>query len=174
VRLAAHDLHFTFVRGANRLKGFDASGALLLNVECRNRTVRDGTYSHWGNCPPGTFLLGDPATRHTPAFGKWFVPLLDWQECRAMAAYRRSGIGIHGGGSGLVDPFALNQSPPWVVTHGCLRLRNSDLDEVVHYIHRSQGVGGACYITVQAPVPGAADADDDYLEVPEDQLAPGE
>ncbi len=174
MRLAAHDLHFTFARGDNKLKGFDASGTLLLNVECRNRAVRDGTYSHWGNCPPGTFLLGDPATRHTPAFGRWFIALLDWQECRAMAAYRRSGIGIHGGGSGLSDPFAPHQSPPFVITRGCLRLVNADLDEVVHYIHRSQGVGGACYITVQAPVPGAADADDDYLEVPEDQLAPGE
>lgn len=173
MRLAAHDLHFTFARGANRLKGFDAAGVELVNVECRNRTINNG-YGHWGWAPPGTFLLGDPATKHTPAFGRWFVAMLDWQECRAMAAYRRSGIGLHGGGSGLPDPFAPRQSPPFVVTHGCLRLVNQDLDEVVHYIHRSQGVGGACYLTVQAPVPGACDEGDDYLEVPEDQLAPGE
>ena len=67
MRLAAHDLHFTFARGDNKLKGFDAGGALLLNVECRNRTINPG-YGHWGACPPGTFLLGDPATRHTPSF----------------------------------------------------------------------------------------------------------
>lgn len=175
MKLSAHDLHFLFSRTTNRLKAFDAKGRQLLDVECRNRTVRDGQLGHWGNCPPGCFLLDEPRPKNAAAFGTWFVGLKDWEECRAMAAYRRSGIGLHGGGSGLPNPFAPRQSPPFIPTHGCLRTANIDLAEVVHLIRGSQGVGGQCYITVEKPVPGMMnDALDDYLDVPEEQLAPDE
>jgi len=173
--LGPHDLHFTFSRFSNRLKGFDHTGKLLINVEARNRTTRDGQLYHDGNCPAGVFLLGEPVPKHQAAFGPWFVGLNDWAECHVMRAYRRSGIGIHGGGSGLPDPFAPHQSPPWIVTHGCIRLINQDLEEVVHLIRSSHGAGGKCYLTVDPPVPGAAaEPEDDYLPVDEDSLAPGE
>jgi hypothetical protein len=100
----------------------------------------------------------------------------DWAECQAMHAYRREGIGLHGGGSGLPNPMASHQSPPFVVTHGCLRLVNFDLEAVVKKVQASQKRGGMAYITVEEPVPGAptAEAEDDYLDVPVEELAPGE
>ena len=39
---------------------------------------------------------------------------------------------IHGGGSGLADPFAPYQG--WVPTYGCLRMQNADGEEVSRWI----------------------------------------
>ncbi len=176
MRLAKSDLHAVYSRSTNRLKLFESQGILLLSIECRNKTVRDdGNYGHWSPCPPGTFLLGQPALANTVPFGKWFVSMNDWSGCQAMKAYRRSGIGLHGGGSGLSQPFAPYQSPPWVITHGCLRCRNRDLETVVREVKEAQAHGGKCYITVEAPMPGSPmSLEDDYLDIPIDQLAPGE
>ena len=179
-KLRKQDLHLIFYPSTNRLKTFDGKGVMLLNIEARNRTVRNGQYDHWGNCPPGMFLLSEPVMANTPPFGKWFVRLNDWKGCTAMAAYRRSGIGIHGGGSGLPDSFAAHQG--WVVTHGCIRAQNGELETLVKLLGKAQASAGKCYITVEPlPQPGAAPAaaeeegsDEEYVDVPISELAPGE
>lgn len=175
MNLSKRDLHFIYSRSTNRLKAFDYRGGQLLDVECRNRTVNDGTLARWGNCPPGTFVLEPPVPKNTVPFGAWFIGLADWAECHEMSVHGRSGIGIHGGGTGLSNPFAPQQSPPWVPTHGCLRVCNQDLAAIVHWVRWSQQQGGTAYITVEAPAPAAAiDGEDDYLDVSEDQLFPDE
>ena len=116
--------------------------------------------------PPGEFLLGNPSRRGTVPFGDWFIPLLDYGAHHAMRDHRRSGIGLHGGGSGLTHPFAPQQSPPWVPTHGCWRLLNRDLARLVTLLERCSEDGGVCYATVVVALPGApADMLDDWAPV---------
>ncbi|MGH3578857.1 MAG: L,D-transpeptidase family protein, partial [Mycobacterium sp.] len=45
----------------------------------------------------------------------------------------RHGIGIHGGGTGLEDPYADEQG--WVKTHGCFRVQNQDLRSLCAELH---------------------------------------
>lgn len=46
------------------------------------------------------------------------------------------GRGIHGGGSGLSDPFAPRQADDegWVPTYGCLRMNNEDVEELANMV----------------------------------------
>jgi hypothetical protein len=176
MKLRKQDLHLVFYPSTNRLKTFDGQGVLLLNIEARNRTVaNENRYGHWGPCPPGSFLLSEPVIANTPPFGKWFIRLNDWSGCKAMAANRRSGIGIHGGGSGLPDPFAAHQG--FVITHGCLRCLNGDLDTLARMILKAQASAGKCYITVEPISPEAplnVEEEEPYVDVPVSELAPGE
>lgn len=174
MRLEPRDLHLVFAPAGNVLKVFDAKGGQLFACAAHNRTVRDGQYSHWGNAPPGLYRLARPVSKGTAPFGPWFVGLEDFGEHRSFADHGRSGIGIHGGGSGLGQPLAPHQSPPWVPTHGCLRLLNVDLIELVHLVKGAQGQGGVCYIDVLSLPKFPAAAPDDYLPIEEDQLDPDE
>jgi hypothetical protein len=48
-------------------------------------------------------------------------------------------MGLHGGGTGLEDPFAALQG--WVKTQGCIRVQNKDLEEIVKFIQRDIASG---------------------------------
>lgn len=122
--------HLVFSPG--KLKVFNSlTHSLLFMCQCRNNAVNAG-FGHWGSCPPGTYKLGAPQRLTPPEvpFGSWFIPLLDvhglWKKDG------RDGIGIHGGGSGLRDPFAPRQG--WVITEGCFRAQNEDLDRLAALI----------------------------------------
>src|SRR5438445_2195570 len=116
--LKPNDLHVTLDAASRRLKVFRHDGKLLLECEARNKTTKnDGNYGFDSPCPPGEYLLGHPIPRDTVPFGFWFIPILDYYENHVMHDHGRNGIGIHGGGSGLSQPFASFQG--WVVTHGC-------------------------------------------------------
>src|SRR5712691_463173 len=140
------DLHLIFTAREETLALYSASGTLLLRHEARNKTVRDGQYGHDGNCPPGDFALLPPRHENTPAFGKWFVPIIDAAPHGPMARYGRAGIGIHGGGSGLHDPFAPWQG--WVVTEGCIRCLNADLEQIVILLNGCFAAGAHAWLTV--------------------------
>jgi len=172
MNIKPHDYHMILNAQARSLKLFDATGKEVFQCEARNRTVNNGQWGHWGNCPPGEYVLGKPVFKDTVPFGRWFIPLLDYGDHHTMAKFGRSGIGIHGGGSGLARPMAPRQSPPWVVTHGCFRILNLSLAELEQKVAGCQANGGTVYVTVVADVPGAVVEADDWLldtELAEDE-----
>jgi L,D-transpeptidase catalytic domain len=144
--LRLHDLHLLMDDTANRLKVFRADGSLAMRCEARNATVRSGQFGRWGPCPRGEFGLGRPRRVHKPALGNWAIPLYDLEAGGALARFHRVGVLIHGGGSGLADPYAPAQG--WTVTHGCLRLQNRELAQLVALVQQAQQAGGRCTITV--------------------------
>lgn len=175
MNLQPHDLHVILDRTARTGRVFDHVGTLLLACEARNRTVNDGApvNQRWAPCPPGVFRLGAPIPKNTAPFGAWFLPLEDWDAYHTIRGNGRVGIGIHGGGSGLPDPFAAHQG--WVVTHGCWRLQNDDLRILAGQVQAAQKVKGMAYVTVVWPFGTApATMPDDWADVPEDGLAEDE
>jgi hypothetical protein len=169
--LSFHDLHMELDRATRLLKMWNVHHHEVMHCEARNRTVVDGQYGHNGNCPPGEFLLGAPVARGTVAFGAYFMALLDYPPHKAMAEWGRSGIGIHGGGTGLPFPFADRQG--WQITHGCWRLQNDDLWRLVRRVQVAHLAGGKVFGTVIDPaVTPAAEEKDDWAPVV--NLAPDE
>ncbi len=140
------DLHFVYSHVDNRLACWNSAHELIWKAECHNSTVADGQYGHFGNCPPGEFLLGSPEPVHEAPFGWFKTPVLDYGDHHVMVHWGRGGILVHGGGSGLADSFAPEQG--WMETHGCLRLQNSNNDEFVGLVLSAQAGGGRCYLTV--------------------------
>lgn len=144
--LNQHDLHFVFSDTQNRVQCWNADHTLIWQNEMRNSTVNNGTFGHFGNCPRGEFLLGMTLKENSAPFGFWFTPVLDYGDHHAMKALGRSGIGVHGGGSGLANWRLPMQG--WIQTHGCLRLQNAANEEFVKLVHDSHAAGGVCYLTV--------------------------
>jgi hypothetical protein len=125
-------LHFVFNRATERLKGYAVDGTLAWEAPCHNETVNPG-FGHYGECPPGDYHLAFPEIIDPPEvpYGSWFIPLVDVDGLWIKDA--RSGIGVHGGGSGLPSPFAAKQG--WQITEGCFRLQNEDLTHFVALVH---------------------------------------
>lgn len=144
--MTPNDRHLLFDDDRNRAKLFDSDGHLLWACPMQNSTVNQGSFGHNGNCPRGEFRLGDSIDLHSPAFGYHFTPVEDYGEHREMARWGRSGIGIHGGGTGLPDPFADRQG--WMRTHGCLRVQNRDNARLVSENRSVRHAGGVIYLTV--------------------------
>jgi hypothetical protein len=138
--------HLIFSSDTQRAKLFADDGQQKASWEMHDAAVNPG-FGRWGRCPRGVYTLGDPRPEDTPPFGWWFIPVL--------GVPNRVGIGIHGGGSGLVNPLAAEQSPPWIWTHGCLRMRNCDLGmqtpEPGTLVHYRQTISGVWKLTVEGP-----------------------
>lgn len=109
---------------------------------CHDVGVKDGTlpdpYGHDCKCPPGLYFVGAPQTLNPPeaAYGFHFTPLYDAPPDFAFAQHGRAGIGVHGGGSDLPNPFAPQQGWEW--TFGCLRLQNADNQTFVEFVRYVQ------------------------------------
>jgi hypothetical protein len=146
MNLQPHDLHLVFNPKTNHLAIWDANHHQVLACEAHNRTVADGQLGHFGNCPAGEFLLGEPIVKNTVPFGPFFIPVLDYLNHHTMRDFHREGIGIHGGGSGLPHPFMGRQG--WVETEGCIRVQNVDLGSIVTLVRIAQKKTGKCYLTV--------------------------
>jgi hypothetical protein len=147
LELQAGDLHLVFDDTGNLCKVFrKGDGSRLFACPMKNTTVRKGFKRH-GWCPRGDYLLGAPTDVHLIPFGKHFTPLFDLDSKGPMHTNGRRGIGIHGGGSGLRDPFADVQG--WQITEGCLRVQNGDNAQLVALIRRAQANGRKAYLTVQ-------------------------
>lgn len=121
-------------------KLYAASGKFLGAFPMRGEGVEGGfAYSGrplWtvrnSDTPPGEWRFSAVekiSSRHDVdiPYGRMFV----YMEPISGEAKRvnRPGIGAHGGGSGLWDPFADRQG--WVITHGCLRYQNIDLETII-------------------------------------------
>jgi len=114
-----------FEAGNNRLTIFSNEGDFLGQYDARNLVTRGSK----GEFPPGIYDFGEPRgprgeTR--PDTGNWFIPILN--------VHGRIEMGLHGGGSGLKDPFATNQG--WVETQGCIRVQNQALEEIASFIQQ--------------------------------------
>lgn len=140
------NLHFVFYNRGTTLKVFTYKGEQIYRCRCKNDTFGLG-FLHWGACPRGTFRLGRTVYVNGPAFGKYFIPLYDLESTGPMHKFKRTGIGIHGGGSRLANPFKAYQT--LLKTHGCLRVSNYDLEVLVRLIHNSRAKGRVSYITVK-------------------------
>jgi hypothetical protein len=129
--------HFEFSFRQHSLKGFDAeTHDEVFQCEAHGESVECPTldplfFGHYGLCPIGDYMLGTPR-RNNPgddeyiAEGSWFIPILDVHDLWVPDG--RSGLGIHGGGTGLADPFLPEQG--WALTLGCIRLQNADLQRL--------------------------------------------
>nr|DAE03276.1 MAG TPA: putative carnitine operon oxidoreductase caia, putative carnitine operon oxidoreductase [Siphoviridae sp. ctwzt2]DAP75847.1 MAG TPA: putative carnitine operon oxidoreductase [Caudoviricetes sp.] len=112
-------MQLQFIRSKQRLYTMNDYGQVIKPYECRSdfvpgyndqdqprESLPNGNY--WCKAELGYF--GDP-------YGTFYITTGD---CRARD--------IHGGGSGLPDPYAPHQG--WVPTLGCLRMQNADGEEV--------------------------------------------
>jgi hypothetical protein len=140
------NLHFVFSSKAKKLKVYNYRGELFYQCRCCNETYNLG-FLHWGQCPKGTFRLGRAVVADLPAFGPYFIPLYDLSPTGPMHRHGRHGIGLHGGGSRLCQPFAEFQE--LLRTHGCLRVTNHDVKLLVKFVHKARKKGRVSYITVQ-------------------------
>ena len=133
---------------ANRLSVTARDGKLLLVAEARNSATRPGQFFRHGPCPRGTFRLGKPVRTVLKAFGPWFIPVTDLPGVTGpMARFKRAGIGIHGGGSGLRNPLALLQG--WVNTHGCIRVQNAVCHQIAALVQTAQSNGEPVHLQVR-------------------------
>ena len=149
----------------------DTAPVLRHTIEAHDVGVNDGTladpYGFECKCPPGTFSVGVPepcatrnadgtVTRHNandPAYGCFFTLLSDKGPDGPMAQHHRAGIGVHGGGTNLPDPFALKQG--WLETDGCIRLQNEDNEQTwVPFVKYILDGGGTVDLTVTGTDPG--------------------
>lgn len=134
------DFHLVCNLSKRQAKLFNAEGKLLTKVACRGEGV-NGEFKWTGtpywkaqgsDTPPGTWswdLVERITTRNSAdvPYGRMFI----YMTPKSGEALRlsRPGIGSHGGGSGLSNPFGDYQG--WVVTHGCIRFQNKDLENLV-------------------------------------------
>lgn len=142
------ELHLRFDDTANRCTVYQqmvGTQVVRMTCEMRNEAVRRW-FGKWGWCPRGTYLVGSPSRVNGAAFGEWFTPLFDTAPDGPMHKEGRSGIGIHGGGTGLPDPFAPNQG--WKPTHGCLRVQNIDNTALAMLVRSAQQKGYLAFLTV--------------------------
>lgn len=122
-----------------------------IGVNDQNIGVGQDEYGHLCKCPPGTnYILGTPQHLVPPeaAYGFYFTPIND-DPAGDMRLHGRAGIGIHGGGSDLPDPFAPSQGWEW--TFGCLRLQNEDNAVFVNSVNWVQHNGGTVFLDVVWP-----------------------
>ena len=100
----------------NRMVFFD--GENFYDYEARNRVTSDKT-----PIEPG-FKSKDvqpyPFVGPKPRFGPG--------DCTYIETWHPNGKDIHGGGSGLPDPYAPRQG--WIPTQGCIRMQNEDVDDL--------------------------------------------
>lgn len=87
-----------------------------------------------GDTPPGRYRLGDihripENDPQAQAFGPLAIDLIEMEGQETKNG--RAGIMIHGGGSGLENAYS-SPRQGWVVTHGCVRCQNEDVQKIVY------------------------------------------
>lgn len=118
-----------FQRSKQRLFAMDENYRALNSWECRDSFVKG--YNAYGDprgsLPDGVYYnVSAEVTNgaYGPAYGNFYITSGDPR-----------GRDIHGGGSGLPDPYADYQG--WVPTYGCLRMQNADGVELSRMIINS-------------------------------------
>ncbi len=143
------DLYLDFDPNAKRLIA-TRRGQVFLVCEARNDVVRPGQLGRWGHCPPGWFRVGPPVNTGTsPKFGPHFLRLSDASRNGPMSRFRRDGIGIHGGGTGLPGA-GTRPNQGWRSTLGCIRLQNADVRSLVFLVEWTRRGNGRVWIRVGA------------------------
>ncbi len=151
--IGLNDIHIVANLASGLAKCYVAGGDLRWVVPVRGDGSDGPGYNpdvHGGDTPPGLYEVtgveripaDDP---QAASFGAWYLWLAEQEGQESSRG--RSGIGWHGGGSGLPNPLAPRQG--WQVTHGCLRSQNEDLEKIivpsVSYVLRR---GGRVWLSV--------------------------
>lgn len=141
------DYHLIFNAQTKTVKAYQfGKGSLIWEKPalCDGQDPR--WWVHAGDTPPGVYYLGavydDKAngTMERP-YGWIFFDLVD---CEGREdGNGRSGVGLHGGGSPLADPYAAYQ--PLVPTYGCIRMHNADLYHAVLPLYKKGKVWLSVY-----------------------------
>lgn len=143
------DLYLDFDPNARRLIA-TRRGQVFLVCEARNDVVRPGQFGRWGHCPPGWFRVGPPVnTGNSPKFGPHFLRLSDVPGGGPMARFRRDGIGIHGGGTGLPGA-GTRDFQGWRPTLGCIRMSNYHVKALAYLVRWTREGDGRVWIRVGA------------------------
>jgi len=142
------DVHIVVNGEAKTLEVYKRDGRKVFSCEARCF----GQHPDWtttnGDTPPGLYKAGKIFdTRGEAAYGNYCIDLIDLEGQET--GNGRGGISVHGGGSGLANPFELRQG--WQATHGCIRLQNEDNEKVVEIIHNVQRLGFTAYLQVYYP-----------------------
>lgn len=133
------DYHLVMSDRTEEIKAFDYTGKLLWKAPALAKGVNGDDWRHVGaDTPPGIYRLGtvyrDIETGNLdPAYGWYTFDMEDLEDQET--GIGRSGICLHGGGSGCPDPQAEYQ--PLLPTFGCVRMRNQDLRDRVLPLYNS-------------------------------------
>lgn len=147
-KMGPQDLHIVVNGESKNLVAYQRDGHQVLRCPARCY----GQHNNWrapnGDTPPGLYRVGQLYnTTGEAAYGEWCVDLEDLEGQETNNG--RAGISLHGGGSGLANPFAPYQG--WQATHGCIRTQNADLEKIVELIRDARKRGGTVYLTVVYP-----------------------
>lgn len=139
-------------RFESQMQIFDASGKLLHKLKCLAKGQNADYRIPKGDTPEGVYRCGvlyetrkDEPWHIWRSFGKYFIDLEEMEDQERK--HGRAGVGIHGAGSGLSDPLAPFQ--PLRPTHGCVRVHNADMENIIVPLYRKvKAAGGNVYVTV--------------------------
>jgi len=143
------DYHLIVNAQTKTVKGYSFEGKLLFERPCLAEGQRWEWWKHGGDTPPSVYKLGalynDKANGSMqPAYGWCFFDMVDLggNQEDGEDANGRSGVGLHGGGSGAPQPFAPYQK--LLPTLGCLRMYNQDLYDYILPLYEK----GAVFVSV--------------------------
>lgn len=144
-RMKDKDIHVVVNGDSQKLTVFSREGKNLFSCPARCFGQHNDWTSKNGDTPPGLYQIGViyDTTGETP-YGEYCVDLIDLEGQET--GNGRAGISLHGGGSGLANPFAPYQG--WQATHGCIRVQNADLQKIVRLFKDVTKTGGVSYLTV--------------------------
>ena len=122
-------MKLVYNRGIQALVVMDDSAAVAALYDCHDDFVagKNDEEQPRASLPDGDYTVSaeepgqSAAEANGPAYGTFYIKTGDPR-----------GRDIHGGGSGLNDPFAPRQG--WVPTYGCLRMQNVDGEELSRLI----------------------------------------
>jgi hypothetical protein len=133
------DYHLVANAHSKKIKAFTFEGELLWEVDC----LCDGQHPNFreprGDTPPGLYELGTcyddysiylnnpPYTKDILSYGWIFYDLKDLGSPDGEDINGRSGVALHGGGTGLGFPGCWDGCQPLLYTWGCVRMHNFDI-----------------------------------------------
>ena len=128
-------MRLRYVRHEDRMYALNDEGNVMYDWECRHDFVPGynsygqaraslpaGVYPHCWAEEPGDWCKENNGV----PYGTFYIHTGDYR-----------GRDIHGGGSGLSDPFARRQG--WIPTYGCLRMQNEDGEELSRIMMMENG-----------------------------------
>lgn len=152
-QMKSGDFHMVISADTNKGTVFNAKGEKQFTIPC----FPWGQHADWhatnGDTPPGLYKVGVVYTQVRGrdsraicnAYGPFCLDLIDLEGQERDNG--RDGVSIHGGGSGLPDPWADYQLLTY--THGCVRVHNKDLvDKLTPLVRKCQKAGFTFYVTV--------------------------
>jgi len=134
-------MHLEFDSASQRCKAYNDDGTLWEEFAMSDHAVNGPGFGFRGRIARGTYPLGRPVEVHDVSMGNFFTPIL--------SVPGRSGLGIHGGGTGCPEPFAPSQ--PLLMTLGCLRCHNIDNERLAPELQKRYDAGEKSEITIGGP-----------------------